>query len=216
MVEAGEPERAGPISARPCPSRRRRLSGAHAIACPPSARYGATEEPHMSRYGDFVRAHKEPEPVYEDREVKDILVRVVKCFISHIGCPDGHWCFVDRDPGGARPDRETTEPCIYKEEGHGDDTICVRVKTGAAQVEGERFGVFDLQICATPYEDGEVVLGTSTGSVEFCVWRGEVRFGPALDALFADLMYRLFEERYDAEDDNAEGEGDRVSAVTPI
>lgn len=160
----------------------------------------------MSRYGDFVRAYKEPEPVYDDKEVKDILCRFVTCFITHIQCPDGHWCFVDRDPRGARPDRETTEPRIYKEEGDGDDTICLRVKTGAAQVEGERLGVFDLQICATPYEDGAVVIGTSTGSVEFTVWRGEVQFGAALDALFTDLMQRLVEEQDSAEDDD-DGDG---------
>jgi hypothetical protein len=166
----------------------------------------------MSRYGDFVRAYKEPEPVYDDKELKDILVRYVRCFISHIECPDGHWCFVDRDPRGARPDRETTEPRTYKYE--GDDTVCLRIKTGAAQVEGEPFGVFDLQISATPYEDGEVVIGTSTGSVEFSVRRGEVKFAGELDALFADLMWRVFDERYAAEDGNAAG--DRVSTVTPI
>ena len=164
----------------------------------------------MSRYGEFVRAYKEAEPVYDDKELKDILFRFVRCFISHIECPDGHWCFVYRDARGARLDRESVEPRLYD----GENTVCLRIKTGAEPVEGEPFGIFDCQISARPREDGEVVIETSTGSIEFSVWRGDVRFGPELDVLFADLMFRLFEQRYDAEDDDAAG--DRVSAVTPI
>lgn len=161
----------------------------------------------MSRYDDFVRAYKEPEPVYDDRELKGILFRYVKCFISHIECPDGHWCFVHRDARTGL-ERESAEPRTYD----GEDTVCLRIKTGAAPVEGEPFGVFDYKVRAYPDKDGVVIIETS--GPEFGVYSGEVTFGGELDALFADLMWRVFDKRYAAEDANAEG--DRVSAVTPI
>jgi hypothetical protein len=153
----------------------------------------------MSRYGEFVRAFKEPEPVYSDKEVKDILFRYARCFISHIECPDGHWCFLYRDARTGQ-ERESAEPRTYD----GEDTACLRIKTGAQPVVGQPFGIFDYKMRGLPREDGEVIVET-TGP-EFSVWRGEVRFGGELDALFADLMMRVFEERYAAEGDEDGGE----------
>lgn len=170
----------------------------------------------MSRYGDLVRAYKEPEPVYGDTDPKDILLRYVRCFISHIECPDGHWCFVFRDARTGQ-ERESAEPRPYNREG----SLCLRLKTGAAPVEGEPFGVFDCQMEVRPgedAEDGEVVILTETG-IEFSVWKGDVRFGPEIEMLSNDFVRMLFEERYDAEyaaEEAAAAEGDRVSAVTAI
>jgi hypothetical protein len=146
----------------------------------------------MSRYNEFVRAYTQPEPIYTDTTTEDILLRVAMCFVDYLECPSGHWCFVyrDRRTGVAH---ETMEPRPYDAE----NTLCLRIKTGAQPVEGQPFGIFDYDMRADEGEDGEVTIVMD--GPEFSVWRGDVRFGFELDAWFADLMMRVFREKEEAE-----------------